>query len=52
MSPDERAHDLALLYVKYQLYSQMSETDILLEEDDVLDMYKTAFDNFFESLVG
>lgn len=45
-----RAHDLALLFVKHQMEVENQNSDFEYDEDTVLDMYKTAYDNFYDSI--
>lgn len=49
---EQRAHDLALLFVKYQLDISRQDTDAEYDEDTVFDMYKTAYNNFYENITN
>lgn len=48
---EQRAHDLALLFVKYQLEISRQDTDAEYDEDYVYSMYKAAYDNFYENII-
>lgn len=47
---EQRAHDLALLFVKQKIDQSLQDTDVEYDEDSVYEMYKTAYDNFYESI--
>ena len=49
---EQRAHDLALLFVKYQLDISRQGTDAEYDEDYVYDLYKSAYDNFYENITN
>lgn len=46
LTNEQRAHDLALLIVQYQMEPEKQETDYDYNEDNVLQMYKSAYDFF------
>lgn len=46
MPAEQRAHDLALAYVNYKLNIEIHDTEH--DEDVFFDMYKTAYEHFFE----
>lgn len=50
MNIEQRAHDLALAYVKYQLDIEREGTDAVHDEVTFLQMYQDAYDNFYEML--
>ena len=47
---EKRAHDLALLFVKYQMDHDAANTNHTFDEFIIWDMYKSAFDNFLEEI--
>lgn len=50
LTNEKRAHDLALLFVKYQIDYDTANTDRTFDESIVWDMYKSAFDNFLDEI--
>ena len=50
LSAEQRAHDLALSFVNYKLNIEIQNTDAEHDETLFFEMYKEAFDSFFEML--
>lgn len=47
---EQRAHDLALLFVKQKIDQSHQNTDEEYDENSVYEMYKTAYNSFYESI--
>lgn len=50
MTDQQRAHDLALLFVKYRLDIEREGTDAEEDEGVVFQLYKDSYDSFLEFL--
>lgn len=49
---EQRAHDLALLFVKQKIDQPHQDSDIECGEDIVFEMYKSAYDSFYDLLTN
>lgn len=50
MDNENRAHDLAIAYLNYQLQIELSNTDPKHDKESFFGMYKSASDKFYEML--
>lgn len=50
LTNEKRAHDLALLFVKYQIDYETATTDRTFDESVFWATYKSAFDNFLDEI--
>lgn len=49
---EQRAHDLALLFVKQKIDQSHQDSDREFDEYSVFEMYKSAYDNFYDYLIN
>ncbi len=47
---EQRAHDLALLFLKYKLEIERNKSDAECDEEAIFKMYKSAYDNFYDHI--
>ena len=52
MNDEQRAHDLALLFLQFELASKCADTDEILDQKTIFDMYKHSYDNFLDFIVN
>ena len=50
MTPEQKAHDLAIAFVNYKLNIEIQDTDAEHDETIFFEMYKNAFNSFFEMI--
>ena len=50
MSPEQKAHDLALAFVNYTLHIEIQNTDAEHDEENFFEKYKDAYDRFYEMI--
>jgi len=50
MTPEQRAHDLAIAFVNYKLNIEIQGTDAEHDETVFFEKYKSAYDSFFEMI--
>ncbi len=44
---DKLAHDLAIAFVNYKLSLSVSESEEPYTEDEIFELYKSAYDEFY-----
>lgn len=49
---EQRAHDLALLFVKQKIDQVHQDYDTEYDHDTVFEMYKGAYDNFLDNITN
>ena len=47
---EQRAHDLALLFIKQKIEQSHQNSDVEYDEDTVYEMYKSAYGNFYANI--
>ena len=50
MTAENKAHDLAITFVSYKLNIEIQNTDAEHDADIFFDMYKEAYDRFYEMI--
>ena len=50
MSSEQKAHDLAIAFTNYKLNIEIRDTDAEHDESAFFDMYKDAYDHFYEMI--
>lgn len=51
MNSENKAHDLGIAFLSYQLQIELSDTDSEHGEEVLFEMYKSAYDKFYEMLM-